>query len=102
MFYENLKKLCSQKGITVTVLCNELGFSSGNMSRWKNGAAPGSRSIAKIADYFNISVDYLLGTEKEKPSLAPDLTDEEKTLLELYRSIPAEKRPLVLQLLQSL
>lgn len=89
MFYENLKKLCSQKGITVTVLCNELGFSSGNMSRWKNGAAPGSRSIAKIADYFNVSVDTLLYGSHETADTFGGFDKQKIRPIPLYESVSA-------------
>ena len=37
MFYENLQNLCHSHGITLTTLAKDLGLSSGNLSKWKNG-----------------------------------------------------------------
>lgn len=102
MFWENFVDLCNKNGISPTALCEALGYSNATATKWRKGAMPRPATVQKISDHFNVSVDYLLGTEKEKPSLAPDLTDEEKALLELFRAIPAEKKSLVLDLLKSL
>lgn len=67
MFYERFKKLCEDKCITPTKASQEIGFSKGSVSYWKKqyqagaDAKPDSYTAAKIADYFGVSVDYLLG-----------------------------------------
>lgn len=67
MFYDIFKQLCEEKGITPTKASTEIGFSKGSVSYWKkrytegNDAKPDSYTAAKIADYFGVSVDYLLG-----------------------------------------
>lgn len=67
MFYEIYDRLCKEKGITPTKASVEIGFSKGSVSywkkKWKEGidAGPDSYTAAKIADYFDVSVDYLLG-----------------------------------------
>lgn len=67
MFYDIFKQLCEDKGITPTKASVEIGFSKGSVSYWKkrynegNDAKPDSYTAAKIADYFGVSVDYLLG-----------------------------------------
>ena len=43
MFYENLQNLCHSHGITLTTLAKDLGLSSGNLSKWKNGGHPPGR-----------------------------------------------------------
>ena len=40
MFYDNIYKICTEKGTTPTTVLKELGFSSGNVSKWKNGSVP--------------------------------------------------------------
>lgn len=89
MFYENLKKACSQKGISVTVLCGELGFSSGNMSRWKKGSAPGSKSISKIAEYLGVSVDSLLYDDHETVDTFAGFDKQKMRPVPLYESVSA-------------
>ena len=66
MFYERLKLLCEEKGIKLTNLIQELGMSSGNMNKWKNGVVPKGNTLSKLADYFNVSVDYLIGKTDEQ------------------------------------
>lgn len=67
MFYERFKKLCKDKGMTPTKASQEIGFSKGSVSYWKKqnqagkDAKPDSYTTTKIADFFGVSVDYLLG-----------------------------------------
>ena len=61
MFYDRFIKLCEDSNIKPTPLLRKLGLSSGNLQKWQNGATVNSSVLIKIADYFNVSVDYLLG-----------------------------------------
>ncbi len=61
MFYKIVERLCMSKGISITKLSEELGLSSSVVTGWKNGAAPRKSTLKKIADYFGVSPDYLLG-----------------------------------------
>ncbi len=67
MFFDIFKRLCEEKGITPTKASAEIGFSKGSVSYWKQQwslgkeALPDSINAQKIADFFNVSVDYLLG-----------------------------------------
>lgn len=63
----NLLELLKKRGVSED-LSRNTGISSGNISDWKNGRSkPGLNSLIKIADYFDCSVDYLLGlTDIEK------------------------------------
>lgn len=61
MFFENLKLLCTKNNISVTALALELGLSSSKVTMWKSGSVPKGDILIKLADYFNISTDYLLG-----------------------------------------
>lgn len=69
MFYEQLMLLCKEKGITVTELVTRLGFSKSNVTYWKKGSVPKSDTLKKIADYFQVSTDYLL-TGKDPSSIS--------------------------------
>ena len=67
MFYENFKKLCAEKGISVYKAVNDMGIGQSTATRWKQGTAvPRAETLQKIADYFGVSTDYLLGNETEK------------------------------------
>lgn len=57
--YETIKDLCKQHSIAVTALEKELGFGRGSIGKLRNGQTSAER-LQKIADYFNVSTDYLL------------------------------------------
>lgn len=95
--YEKIKELTKQNGISVRELEKRLGFSNGYFSKWKT-VSPNSEGLAKVSDYFGVSIDYLLGRE-EKNTLAEKygvfafdgdpVTDEE---VEFLKSVLAAKR----------
>lgn len=55
-----IKDLCKEKGISHRRLEQELGLGNGAISKWIK-SSPSSDIVEKLADYFNVSVDYLLG-----------------------------------------
>ena len=61
---QNIMDLIKERKTTAYAVSKATGISSGNFSDWKSGKAkPSQKAIQKIADYFNVSVDYLLGRE---------------------------------------
>jgi transcriptional regulator with XRE-family HTH domain len=65
--FERIRTLCIENGITVTELCKQVTGSSGNLPTWKKGNIKAD-SICKIADFFQVSTDYLLGRTDEPHS----------------------------------
>lgn len=61
---ERVKQLCKDNGISMNQLEKELNFGVGYISKLGN-TTPNTKKITQIADYFNVSVDYLM-TGKEK------------------------------------
>ena len=63
-----LKELRKKKGISQLRLATDLNTTQNTISRYETGERePGVAELIKIADYFNISVDYLIGrTENPK------------------------------------
>jgi transcriptional regulator with XRE-family HTH domain len=62
IFGERLKYLRSEKGIGQNLLAKELQVSNASISYWETGKQePCAEAIFKLADYFNVSADYLLG-----------------------------------------
>lgn len=60
MFYERLDAICARKGITVSSLVKALGLSTSKVTAWKNGSVPKGEILVKIADYFDLPLDYIL------------------------------------------
>ena len=69
MFYENFIKLCAQKGESPNAVAAKLGLSTGTVTWWKKGRQPREPLLYKIAEYFDVPVDYLLGqpSRHQKP-----------------------------------
>ena len=56
-----INKTCKNKGVTVAEVLKTLDLGSNTISHMLHGRAPSVITIARIADYLNVSVDYLLG-----------------------------------------
>ena len=65
--YDVFIHLCQQKGVTPGFVASELGFSRSVFTDWKTGrATPKADKLLKIAQYFGVSVEYLMtGKETE-------------------------------------
>lgn len=64
MFFDRLKELCDAKGISTYKACTDVGLNRAAVAKWKGGSQPNGATALKLADYFGVSVDYLLGKEK--------------------------------------
>ncbi|WP_343250611.1 helix-turn-helix transcriptional regulator [Diplocloster hominis] len=74
---ERIKQLCNLQHISMNKLEDTLGFGKGYISKLNN-SNPNISKIQKIADYFGVTVDYLLGNE----TIDPDKWDEEAAQFE--------------------
>lgn len=75
--YEIFEGLCSKKGVTPYRVCKETGISTAAMSNWKAGRyKPKQDKMQKIADYFNVSVEYLMTGEEKAGGKKYYLNDE--------------------------
>lgn len=76
---ERIKLLASEKKMTISELERKTNLGNGTISRW-DSRVPGVDKLSRVADFFDVSVDYLLGktdkrryyelTEKEKNDIA--------------------------------
>lgn len=63
--FERVKLLADKQKLSIVELEERLGFSRNSLYAWKRNN-PSSDKLQKVADYFNVSTDYLLGrTEKQ-------------------------------------
>lgn len=63
--YEKIKSLAANRKISIRQLEESLGFGNGVINRWRT-TTPGVDKIEKVADYFDVSTDYLLGRTENK------------------------------------
>lgn len=64
--YEKIQALCKKEGFEISNLGEHIPgitITKGSISKWKTGAKPRASTLKKIADYFNVSSDYLTSDE---------------------------------------
>ena len=62
VFAERLRELRTEKGVGQNKLAADLGLSNASISYWENEKQePTASAIVKLASYFDVSTDYLLG-----------------------------------------
>lgn len=68
-FADNLSDVINESGKSIREISEETGIATGTLSKYQNdGAEAGIDKLAKLADYFNVSADWLLGrTETRSP-----------------------------------
>lgn len=91
MFYENFKQQCAKIGKNPSIVAEELGFNKSMASKWKTGALPQVKNRQKMADYFGITVEELMGTKKE-PAGEGELKYEWSDVEEAFKNATPEAR----------
>nr|WP_325301952.1 helix-turn-helix transcriptional regulator [uncultured Dysosmobacter sp.] len=96
---EKVKALCEARELTFAALERRLDFGNGTIRKWDN-ATPSGDKLAKVADFFNVSVDYLLGRDSdETKSMTTDDPDENFTILSRNaKKLSPEKRKQLLDI----
>ena len=62
MFAETLKKLRRTKKISQVALAEHLGITQQAVGKWETGRSqPDPQTLRSLADYFDVTTDYLLG-----------------------------------------
>ena len=75
---DRVKQLCKGKGITLSGMEKEIEISNGAASKWAK-STPSGEILKKVADYFGVSIDYLLtGKEPELKEFNPQLTAKDE------------------------
>lgn len=81
-----IKELREAKGIQQKELAIDIGVSQPTVSDWESGRkVPSAKSTQKLADYFGVSVDYLLGRAELEPWHPP----ASSVKINVYGTVPA-------------
>lgn len=66
VIYDRIEELCKKKSINVTKLCSDCGIPRATLSDFKKGRTKtlSFKTLSKIADYFDVSVDYFSANKK--------------------------------------
>lgn len=103
VMYNRIVQLCKGQKITVKELEKALGFSNGAISHWKT-SIPKADKVLSVADFFNVSVKYLLSGEEEKPA-APEgngLSEKEQRIIDLFRQLSEFQQDFLIAQIQGL
>lgn len=84
--FDIVKELCNERKISINELEKSLGYSKNTLYRLKT-QIPGADKLQKIADYFDVSTDYLLGRTEVKRSFDLTEIDERDIQKELQKII---------------
>ena len=78
MFYDLYNELCKSKGISCSRAAKEIGLSNSTVTKWKNkGATPSGDTLAKVAAYFGVSVNDLIGKQKDLTIENREVSDDD-------------------------
>lgn len=94
---KNLKKLRKDNKVSQQKLADEIGVSQQSINKYENhNIEPDIDTLIKISNFFNTSVDYLIGNTEINRVIENvyeyDLNDEEKNLIENYRKLLPEQK----------
>lgn len=85
IIFTRIKELCAENDITINKLETELGMSQYSIGRWKAATSPTIDKISKIAKYFNVSIDYLVGATDIRTPIDTVMHDQDFVSLQRAR-----------------
>ena len=92
MFSETLKKLRKDNKVTQVQLASHLGFFHSAVVKWENGQCePSYETLVKIADFFGVTVDHLLGHETKKSVIERPTSDIAENFIRENMELFSEK-----------
>lgn len=91
--YDRILRLCNERGITISRLENDCGFSNSTIKKWKSTSTPGVDKIKTIAKYFGVTVDYILGmtdipTSADELCADPDIISIQRAKSKMVKGDP--------------
>lgn len=106
MIGDTLKQLRTKKGLTSEELCVKIGIKGGSYRNYeRNDRKPDYDTLVKLADFYGVTTDYLLGRPTATPPTDPvdalisskDFDEIEEILLKKYLELPHDARMAVVQ-----
>lgn len=90
-------ELCNAIGKSPSAVATDIGLSDAAPTGWKKGSKPRDAVLKRLANYFGVTVEYLMyGKEKTATSEGDGMSDKDARLLAWFRSLPQEKQKEIL------
>lgn len=89
---EEIKSLCSKKGISISALEREIGLGKNSIAKWDD-SRPSIDKVQAVASYFGMTVSELIGEEQKNPATVSGDGKSEAILevISLLTSLPPDK-----------
>lgn len=106
--YDNILFLCKERGITISALERGSDIKRGVIEKWKV-SSPSIEKVEKVANYFGVSIDYLMGNntegyyfDLESMKLAQEMKDNPniQILLDASRNVSPEDLQLIINMVK--
>lgn len=92
---ENIRKICSLKGIRQVEIAEAMGVSQGTVSNWFKGTnSIDIENLASLCDYLGVSLDQIYGVAPLTPEVT--LSQDEMDLIGMYRSLRPKEQEMLL------
>ena len=96
LLFNRIKDLCDKHKISPTKLSLELGYSKDTVNSWKS-KSPSANNLQAVADYFNVSLDYLMGRTddprmRDGNDIFSNLAEDERTASEAFLKTYREQK----------
>lgn len=101
MLFERVKELSEQRGENLKTVAIKLGFSENAFYKWKI-QSPKSETLEKVADYFNVTTDYLLGRSEEKILSKVEFDEKTRSIARDFQDLDDESQDLLHSLIKSM
>lgn len=94
-----LRNLLEQEGITQKELAEALNISATTLINGyiQNRRQPDAKTVIRLASYFHTTTDYIYGITTIREPLSSPYNAEEQHLVNIYRGIPEDKKPLYIE-----
>lgn len=104
MFINRFNELCREKNVTRYKLSTDLQIGNSTIYGWEKGQQPTADKLIKLADYFEVSTDYLLGRSNDVGVIETNanLTEFQNKLLTVVSSLSRDDQFQVLGFAQAL
>lgn len=99
--FKNIELLSAKSGVSKTTALIQSGVGKNFFYNINKGSAPSAEKIQLLANYFNVSTDYLLGNSDNPHNNIQEFDPLTTEAIKLFASLSAEKRKLAIKVIKS-
>lgn len=92
MFYDRFVKLCNEKGVSPSAVAEQIGLTRSANTKWAEGKIPRKATLAKLADYFGVPVEYFSEETPAEIKESPAPRAEVEDIIKIYDMLTPERQ----------